>query len=1066
MVKSVKRGNRHTESTPPVDDLPASEQTTQGTRRRALTGWPMIIGWAAMLMFALHACTHMVAAGDTWVAMACGRHFVNHGVDTVEPFSANSHKPGPTPEEIETWPGWAQWIANKVGLKVVKACHPTGWINQNWLTHMMFYLLVPKSSYSDGVNFTSNALVYWKFAVYILTIICVYYTGRLLGVNPALCAVFSCFALFAGRSYIDIRPAGFSNMLVAVFLLILALATYRNILYIWLIVPVTVFWCNVHGGYIYVFIMLIPFIGLHFFTNFNRKWTAILYNVTAWPFLYIVLSRAGLTLSTFLFSVLLIVLDFVLIFSKKILVSIGWKGVVHAIAAYFAAFFAAVIFNPFHLTNFTHTFVISVSKHAERWRDIHEWQSAFDWDNRVGTAFPFLVLYILSIGLLILWVFCRFLIPRLFKAPKNELEAQSRRYTILSTILSLAACILGAWVTFVSFSFLGLDAGSFFVCALFTLILIRSIYRNIHFIYLVIPLILLALWAGEALPGYNGRYIYPFIIVPAYVTLHIVASLISKTVKYQAKNILFVAATAAVGLLLMTLIFNPFKFDRPVWYVQQFLGLQRLARPIYERNVGLGYGRLFDGLYMVNVLAVSVWLAIPYFRILFAKVGGRLKAEGFGDGPAVEETFQLPKIDLGLMVVSALTIYMAVRSRRFIPIAAIAACPVVAMLLEQVICAFSASRNFYGRNRLAVSNMPRSVQIFLISAGALVVLGLGIAWSLKFKCVYLDPWPSDPKLNSVFMRMTASDAKPFYAMKFVRDNKLAGKMFNYWTEGGFIAWGQDPDPKTGRTPLQLFMDGRAQAAYNVSTFDLWSDIMAGGQITKEIYQRTEARGQSMTAADYAQIGQWMDQQMQAHDIWVVLMPAEVFADPDRDIKYYAIKGLEYNLNWRLVFLNREQKLFVDIRTPRGKELFEGIFTGRTIYPDDYHGDLIRAHSYYLYMPDLADRKKGFDFAVAAFHLEPSATPMLEIMAYGAKYLELKPEVDKVCEAYLQEFTQNKDKWARQDGFRLRIEAARLACYHLKIIARARRETDAANAYAVREDECLNELVDLSASKRW
>ena len=54
-------------------------------QRHAFSGWPMIILFAGMLVFAFHACTHMVAAGDTWVAMACGRHFVNHGVDTVEP---------------------------------------------------------------------------------------------------------------------------------------------------------------------------------------------------------------------------------------------------------------------------------------------------------------------------------------------------------------------------------------------------------------------------------------------------------------------------------------------------------------------------------------------------------------------------------------------------------------------------------------------------------------------------------------------------------------------------------------------------------------------------------------------------------------------------------------------------------------------------------------------------------------------------------------------------------------------------------------------------------------------
>ncbi|MHC4755711.1 MAG: hypothetical protein ACYTBP_11270 [Planctomycetota bacterium] len=67
-----------------------------------------------MIIFACHASTHMVGAGDTWVALACGRHFLNHGVDTVEPFSANSHRAGPTEEDIKTWPRWAQWITDKV----------------------------------------------------------------------------------------------------------------------------------------------------------------------------------------------------------------------------------------------------------------------------------------------------------------------------------------------------------------------------------------------------------------------------------------------------------------------------------------------------------------------------------------------------------------------------------------------------------------------------------------------------------------------------------------------------------------------------------------------------------------------------------------------------------------------------------------------------------------------------------------------------------------------------------------------------------------------------------------
>ena len=164
------------------------------------------------------------------------------------------------------------------------------------------------------------------------------------------------------------------------------------------------------------------------------------------------------------------------------------------------------------------------------------------------------------------------------------------------------------------------------------------------------------------------------------------------------------------------------------------------------------------------------------------------------------------------MAIAALTIYMAIRSRRFIPIAAIAACPVIAMLIDHIICAISVMYNSRKHNRLTVSPMPHILQLFFTVAGACAVISLGTWWGLKFKRIYLGPWPGDPKLTSVFMRMTESDAKPFYAGKFIKMNKLKGKMFNYWTEGGFIAWAQQPDSNTGKTPLQLFIDGRAQAA--------------------------------------------------------------------------------------------------------------------------------------------------------------------------------------------------------------------------------------------------------------
>ena len=494
---------------------------------------------------------------------------------------------------------------------------------------------------------------------------------------------------------------------------------------------------------------------------------------------------------------------------------------------------------------------------------------------------------------------------------------------------------------------------------------------------------------------------------------------------------------------------------------------------MYERNLGLTYKKLFDVLYILNMVSIIFWLGLPYLK----EALGRIKEVENQEQQA--ETYQLPRIDLPLIIIAGLTIYMAVRSRRFIPIAGIAACPVVAMFIDQIVRAMSASRNFYANKRLAVSPMTRKVQLFFIGAGALAVLFFGTWWGHKFKVVYLDPWPSDPKLSSVFMRMTASDAKPFYAMKFIKDNELKGKMFNYWTEGGFIAWGQEPDPNTGKTPLQLFMDGRAQAAYNRTAFDIWTSIMSGGlpgSVGFEIMQAADFRAQTtgmkleaiLTPEDYVKLGQSFSNELEKRDVWVVLMPSAVYNDPDKPASYHVIKGFEQNpnSNWRIVFLNNRQKLFVDIRTPRGKELFEGIFNGKTVYPDDYHENLIRAYSWIRYRPGIEEKKKALDFGIKAFNLYPMPDTFYEILTMATNFPELSPAVNKFCSDYFDEFTEKRGIWAKQDGYRHKVEAVQMACYHLKRLAQVRRDTKLMNFYADKEYEYLLELESIHKSKRW
>jgi len=166
-----------------------------------------------------------------------------------------------------------------------------------------------------------------------------------------------------------------------------------------------------------------------------------------------------------------------------------------------------------------------------------------------------------------------------------------------------------------------------------------------------------------------------------------------------------------------------------------------------------------------------------------------------------------------------------------------------------------------------------------------------------------------------------------------------------------------------------------------------------------------------------------------------------------------------------VFFNNKQKLFVDIKTPQGKALFDGIFDGETIYPDDFHRNLICAHSWLFYR-GILEKKKGFDFAVKAFNLNESPTPMREIILVASRFAEIRPDVQKFCEDYIKKFTENESKWAKEDGYRDRVEAGRLASFYLESIARAQKNTELANFYVVQQKKHLGELLRVSQVKRW
>ncbi len=728
------------------------------------------MGRVGMLAAAAYACTHMIRAEDTWIAMASGRHIVNYGVDTADPFSTNSKKSGPTAEEIKSWPDWAQSLVERVGMDAVLYWHPIGWINQNWLAHVFIYKLA--TAFGSDREPHLNALVYWKFLLYTLTVFCLYAIGRTVGVRPAFSAAGACLALFVSRSFLTMRPADFSNFLVPVFILILTLATCWKIWTIWLIVPLAVFWSNVHGGFIYMFIMLIPFAAF---------------------------SILGLCFQRF-FTV------------------ISLKGVYHAAGAGFTALMAAILFSPFRLSNMTHPFVISLGRNAEHWRMIEEWQPAFDWSSPHGTAVPFLIL-----------------------------------------------CIL----------------------------------------------------AGTT---------------------------------------------------------------------------------------------------------VLTWFALQKY-LSFSMVKARPKAENY----------QWPRIPLAMLLIGGLTVYMAIRSRRFIPIAAYAVCPFLFLLIQNITDALLSP----------TSRAKKTIQG--IFSGLLLVF---ISWAgIKFYNIYAGPWPFDAQNNSLFMRMTGSWKEPSLVGEFINLNSIRGKVLNFWTDGGSLVWEQRSRMRVGRPNVQLFIDGRAQAAYDLYYYDLWKEIWGGGGY--------RASG----IDDDEKMGIWMDRTLKREKVELVIVP---IAESDSPI----YRALTHSQSWRVVLTSNTHMLFVDLDTEQGKRLFLGMRNGQTLYPDDFTRNLNQGHFHLVYNLMPGSRVKGLNQVIKAYFNQPSVLPMTEITEIAAIYPELIPEIIKFCETIFEDFQIHGPMYAAQDGYASRLGAMVMLCEYLRENSMLQNDTQKAAMYANKSDAYSKELDTIMQTGIW
>jgi len=121
--------------------------------------------------------------------------------------------------------------------------------------------------------------------------------------------------------------------------------------------------------------------------------------------------------------------------------------------------------------------------------------------------------------------------------------------------------------------------------------------------------------------------------------------------------------------------------------------------------------------------------------------------------------------------------------------------------------------------------MKRGLVFSLITVSLVGAVLISVVFAIAMWDIYYR-LPFNGVKRTVFRRMVGINDQPVRAMKFFNANKIKGIVFNRWTNGGYVAFGQTPDKKTGRPSCKVFIDGRAQAAYKVSHFTWWTRLSA------------------------------------------------------------------------------------------------------------------------------------------------------------------------------------------------------------------------------------------------
>ncbi|KPK76795.1 MAG: hypothetical protein AMJ79_05400 [Phycisphaerae bacterium SM23_30] len=439
-----------------ITDQPDQPELPELARKRLLPRW----AWGGCVLFvmaaALHSADLPVGGGDTWVAMACGRFQTgpwakghphrtwqmklldNFGMHLTfhDPLGAKTRVYNP---ESRSLGGYMKrgWAALKNEKPSDRSLEDVGWINQNWLTHWLFYKM---KSYGTDDPITQNnkgeiLIVYYKFLQAILTALFAYWAGRVLGAHPLLAAGAVAFGVLLSRSYIDMRPNVSSIFFASIMLLLLSYWKQGRFWALAGMIPAMIIWSNVHGGFIYAIVIFVIALvgyalqqyagkGSYFFLLLglgvgvflliqgvggipqaielvDESWQAKRIVEEMYLDLRPTLRVLQFVAAAGALGTAAIIIFVLMRFSridKDSFVRCGRRGIIFLLAGTSVVILIPAVFSPFGFENLLHPLIIATGEDGKLWREVVEWKPIYeDGFGKVGLYGWYLVLFTLVV---------------------------------------------------------------------------------------------------------------------------------------------------------------------------------------------------------------------------------------------------------------------------------------------------------------------------------------------------------------------------------------------------------------------------------------------------------------------------------------------------------------------------------------------------------------------------------------------------------------------------------------------------------------------------------------------